>query len=247
MDIQLTRAVFLRRYKRFFADVRLADGSVVQAHVPNTGSMRSLQTPEVEAWLTPASDPGRKLRWTLTLLGTPGGGLALVDTGLPNRLVAEGVVAGTVPELAGYALCRREAAYGSRGSRCDLLLTAPGRADCFVEIKNVTMASETHPGRADFPDAVTERGAKHLAELTDLARDGKRAVQFFLVDRSDCDHAGIAAAIDPDYAAALTLAVAAGVEVVCYRAALAPDRVTVGRACPFTAPGPPSRPVRPRA
>lgn len=236
MDLHLTRAVFLRRYQRFFADVRLADGRVVQAHVPNTGSMRSLQTAGVEAWLAPAADPARKLRWTLVLLGTPAGGLAVVDTGLPNKVVAEGVAAGAVPELAGYAACRREAPYGSRGSRCDLLLTAPGRADCYVEVKNVTMASEVVPGRADFPDAVTERGSKHLAELADLARAGTRAVQFFLVDRSDCTAAGIASGIDPGYAAALGRAVAAGVEVVCYRADIAPTRVAVGAACPFTSP-----------
>lgn len=231
MELTLVRGIFRRRYNRFLADVDL-DGRTVTVHVPNTGSMATLNDPGVDAWLNPASTPGRKLPFTLTLLGLTDGGLALVDTGLPNALVAEGVAAGAIPELAGYTQVRREVAYGSRGSRIDLLLTAPGRPACHVEVKNVTMRSPSTAGRADFPDARTTRGLKHLEELSDVARAGGRAVQFFLVSRSDCHRAGIAATIDASYAQALVQAVAAGVEVIAYRAELSPTCATVGRPCP---------------
>jgi len=230
VDLNLVHGVFCRRYKRFLADVEL-DGHLVTAHLPNTGSMATLLTPGMDAWLRPATNPARKLPFTLTLLGLPAGGLALVDTGLPNAVVAEGIAAGAIPELSGYTTLRREVAYGSRGSRADLLLTAPDRPICYVEVKNITMRSSQVVDRADFPDARTARGAKHLAELTDVVRAGGRAVQFYLMSRSDCTSAGIAAGIDPDYAQALRQAHAAGVEVLAYRAEVTPRSIAIKNRC----------------
>lgn len=228
----LIRARFLRRYQRFLADVVL-DGRTVTVHVPNTGSMATL-LPEAheerECWLAAATTPGRKLPYTLVLLGLADQGLALVDTSLPNRLVEAGIVAGRIPELAGYATLRREVAYG-QSSRIDLLLDDPTKGSCHIEVKNVTMAGA--PGRAVFPDAVTARGRKHLEELTQLARAGRRAVQFFLVARTDCTRAGLAVDIDPMYAEALRMAQEAGVEVIAYRATISPGSITVGSACGF--------------
>lgn len=242
MRFDLTPAIFLRRYQRFLADVRLADGSVVTVHCPNSGSMRSLLTPETPCWL--AHHPGgtRRLRWTLTLLQVSGSGWAVVDTQLPNGVVAEGIEVGAVEELLGYASMRREVAYGTEGSRIDLLLEHPGRPPCWVEVKSITQSGR-EPGLAAFPDAVTERGAKHLRELSRLARSGARAVQFYLIDRTDCDRATVAADMDPGYAAALREALAAGVEVLCYRADVTPIAFTVGWPCPFTLPAE-SPPVR---
>ena len=231
----LIEARFLRRYQRFFADVRLADGSVVQAHVPNTGSMRTLLAGEATAWLRPADNPHRKLHWTLVLLATPDGGLAVVDTALPNAVVAAGIAAGLVPELAGYASLRREVPYGL-ASRIDLRLEHPERPACLVEIKNVTMASSEDAQRADFPDAVTVRGRTHLSELAAQARVGQRCVQFFLVDRSDREACGIASEIDPAYAHALREAMVAGVEVLAYRADISPHGIAIGTRCPFVVP-----------
>ncbi|HEX3134761.1 MAG TPA: DNA/RNA nuclease SfsA [Planctomycetota bacterium] len=242
MELDLIRGTFLRRYKRFLADIELPAGTpggqrrLVTVHVPNTGSMKTLLTPGMDAWLRPATDPKRKLPFTLVLLGLPAGGLAVVDTNLPNRVVADGIAAGEIPELAGYSSCRREVTYGSRSSRIDLLLESPGRPPCYVEVKNNTMASQATPGRSDFPDAVTERGRKHLAELSDVARGGGRAVQFYLVDRSDCERSGIAAGIDPAYAIAVHEAIAAGVEILCYRAEISPQVISVGRRCDFDSP-----------
>ncbi|TVR45997.1 MAG: DNA/RNA nuclease SfsA [Planctomycetota bacterium] len=238
--MRLREGRFLRRWKRFLSEVELDNGEVVTAHCPNSGSMATLLNPGIAAWLRHDPSPKRKLAWTLVLLETPAGGLAVVDTQLPNRVVAEGVAAGLVPELAGYGRARREvsmhcAAMGDENSRFDLVLDAcpNGRPACIIEIKNDTMLSQHQPGRADFPDARTERGAKHLRHLAALAQAGFRCVQFYLVNRSDCDSGGIADYIDPAYAVALGLARAAGVEVLAYRAEIQPQRLGIGQACPF--------------
>ena len=216
MRLHLEPAILERRYQRFLADVIRPDGSRLTVHVPNTGSMATLHNPGCAAWLRLATNPARKLAYTLSLVGTPGGGLSIIDTGLPNGLAFEAVCAGTIPELAGYAGIRREVRYGSRGSRIDLLLTGHAtRPDCWVEVKNVTMLGA--PGRADFPDAVTERGLKHLEELSDVVADGMRGVQLYLIDRTDCRAAGIAHGFDPAYGAMAKRAALAGVEFLAYR------------------------------
>ena len=227
----LVQARFVRRYKRFLAEVVL-DGRSEIVHVPNTGSMATLRHAGADAWLARAANPKRKLLWTLVLLGLPDGGLALIDTSLPNRLVHEAVAAGRVAELAGYAQHRREVPIGSAGSRCDLLLTADDGRRCWVEIKNCTQLG-SEPGRCDFPDAVTERGTRHLHELSERVAVGDRAVQFYLLSRTDCDRVGIARGIDPAYGAALDAAQKAGVEVVVYRARLSSAEQRVGERAIF--------------
>ena len=146
MNLDLERGRFQRRYKRFFADVERDDGSVVVSHLPNTGSMATLLHDNVDAFIRFDGNPKRKLQWTLTLLGTTGGGLALVDTALPNRIVEEGVLAGAIPELSGYPRLRREVKYGEQNSRIDLLLEGD-QGPCYVEVKNCTMASSAKRAR----------------------------------------------------------------------------------------------------
>ena len=217
--LPLERTVLRRRYNRFLADVERTDGSVITVHVPNTGSMATLNHPGCDAWIAAAANPNRKLAWTLTLVGTPGGGLAIVDTQWPNRLVAAGITAGRVPALTGYAHLRREVVFGSRGSRADIALTGHAtQPDALIEVKNVTMLGA--PGRADFPDAVSERGQKHLAELADVAQAGGRAVQFYCLSRTDCAGVGLAEGIDPAYAAAARRAAAVGVQFHAHRVVL---------------------------
>jgi sugar fermentation stimulation protein A len=214
----------LKRYKRFLADVELDDGTVVTAHCPNTGSLLGCKQPGSRVVLRDSQDPRRKLRYTFQSIRV-GRGLVNVDTALPNAVVADAVARGTVPELAGYASLRREVAYG-RGSRIDLLLEDPGRPRCFVEIKSTTLAR----GRtALFPDAVTERGRKHLGELADAVRAGDRAVQFFFVSRGDVARFAPADDIDPAYGQALRAAAEAGVELVAYSARVRPDRLELAR------------------
>jgi sugar fermentation stimulation protein A len=214
----------VRRYQRFFAEVELAGGERLVAHCPNTGSLLGCLAPGSRVWLRDSGNPARKLRYTWQAVRV-GRAWVNVDTALPNRVVAEAVRAGRVPELAGYARVRREAPYG-RGSRIDLLLEDDERGTCHVEVKSTTLVEG---GVALFPDAVTERGTRHLAELARLARAGKRAVQFFFVSRPDVVAFRPADAIDPDYGRALRRAVLAGVEVLAYAARVEARRLELAR------------------
>ena len=223
----LLRGRFVRRYKRFFADVEFDDGRVVPVHCPNSGSMSGLQTSGAEVLVSDSEDDARTLRLTLERVRV-GRTWVGVNTMLPNRIVRAGIEGGLVAELAGYDDVRAEVVCGP-SSRIDLLLAAPGRPRCWVEVKNTTLRDGAV---ARFPDAVTERGRKHLGELVRLVREGDRAVMFFLVNRGDCRSMGPADAIDPEYGLALREAAAAGVELLAYRAVLRGPTAAVGRRLP---------------
>jgi sugar fermentation stimulation protein A len=227
--VPLVRGTLVRRYKRFLSDVTLESGETVTAHVANPGSMIGLTEPGSEVWLSPNTNPKAKLAWRWELIRV-GGHLVGVNTAHPNRLIEEAIAAGAIAELAGYAVCRREVRYGVN-SRIDLLLEDSGRPPCYVEIKNVNLRRGLS-GRetaAEFPDAVTKRGAKHLVELSEMVAGGARAVMLYLVQRDDCDHFRIAEDIDPAYAAALTAARARGVETLCYACDMRLDGIGVAQ------------------
>ncbi len=229
----LIRGRLLKRYKRFLADVALEDGAEVTAHCPNPGSMLGLDAPGSEVWVSPARNPKRKLAYTFELIRV-GPGLVGINTQHPNALAAEAIAAGSVPELAGYEAARREVKYGEN-SRIDLLLETPGRPPCYVEVKNVHLkrAPEGPTGDAEFPDSVTRRGTKHLAELSRMVESGARAVMLYVVQREDCDRFRVAADIDPAYNAALAKARKAGVEAICYACRISPEAIELDRALPL--------------
>ncbi len=229
----LIRGRLQRRYKRFLSDITLDDGSEVVAHCANPGSMMGLAEPGAPVWLSPSRNPARKLKYSWELVEVPsdkGQALVGINTGRANALVAEGLEAGKVPELAGYARRRAEVRYGAK-SRVDFLLEDPGRPACYVEVKSVTLKRQ--PGLAEFPDAVTARGTKHLGELAEMVRQGQRAVLFFLVQRGDCGRVAPAADIDPAYAEALDRALAAGVEILCYQCNLSPAGIALDEGLPL--------------
>lgn len=233
----LVPGALIRRYKRFLADVTLPDGRGVIATCPNTGSMLGCARPGSPVWLSVSNDPSRKHRYTWELVSVRSGEgwiLVGINTGLPNRIVREAIEAGAVPELAGYESIRGEVAFGEERSRVDLLLSSAGRPPCYVEVKNVTAAVED--GVALFPDAVSERGAKHLRELARIVSTGARAVQFYCVQRGDVREVRPADAIDPAYGKALREAIAQGVEVIAYRAEVTREGIRLDTRIPVVCP-----------
>lgn len=224
----------LRRYKRFLSDIELSDGERVTAHCPNPGSMMGLAEPGMAVWLSPSRNPARKLAFTWELVDA-GTSLVGINTGWANSLVAAALADDGIPELSGYREVRREVPYGEN-SRIDLLLGRAGREACYVEVKSVTLRRDGERAaspRAEFPDAVTARGAKHLGELARVAQAGGRAVLFYLVQRGDCRRVAIASNIDPGYARAFDDARARGVEVFCYDCRVGPEAIELGGRLPF--------------
>lgn len=231
--VPLVPATLVRRYKRFLADVELADGTLTTAHVANSGAMTGLAPPGARVWLAPATGPGRKLAFGWELVEADfgvGSELVGVNTMHPNRLVAEAILAGQVPALAGYARLRREVKYG-RNSRIDLLLEDDARPPCYVEVKNVHLMRS--PGAAEFPDCVTARGAKHLVELAAMAGEGARAVMVYLSQIGSARSIALARDLDPAYGAAFDLARAAGVEAIGLVCALDRDGIEVAGEVPM--------------
>ena len=217
----------LKRYKRFLADIETASGELLTIHCPNTGSMLNCMSEGCRVWFSRSDDPKRKLPGTWEIAETPQGRLACVNTARANALVEEALRAGVIAELVGFDNLKREVAYGLENSRADFRLDfASGPA--FIEVKSVTLGFDGTPVAA-FPDAVTQRGSKHLRELAALARDGVRAVQLYCVNLSGVDAVRPAEEIDPVYAAALREAVAAGVEVLAYGVELTPEAVRISR------------------
>ena len=230
----LVRGTLLRRYKRFLADITLESGAEILAHCANPGSMMGLAEPGSEVWLSPNTNPKAKLDWRWELVRV-GGDLVCINTAHANRVGEEAIGAGEIPELAGYASLRREVKYG-QNSRIDILLEDDARPPCYVEIKSVTLRRPdgAHPGAAQFPDSVTKRGAKHLAELANMVDSGARAAMLYLVQRGDCDHFRLAADIDPAYAAAMTDARARGVEALCHECGVTPRGIEIARPMKIT-------------
>ena len=207
-DSPLIPATLVSRYKRFLFDAVLEDGTAVTGFCPNTGSMRGLTTPGSRIWLSQHNSPTRKYRHMLELVEADGTVVG-INTGMPNRLAEEAITHGRIPQLTGYTGLKREQKYGIN-SRIDFLLSAPGRPDAYVEVKNVHFTRVK--GLAEFPDSPTKRGAKHLEELGDAAEAGYRAVMLYLIQRSDCQRLRICDDLDPVYFSAFQRAMTRGVE-----------------------------------
>lgn len=218
----------IRRYKRFLADIVLEDGTEVTVHCPNPGRMIGLDAPGSRVWLSRSGNLKRKLPLTLELVEADGS-LVGINTLHPNRLVEEALRADRIEELAGYEVIRREVGYDER-SRIDLLLSKPGRPDCYVEVKNVHLRRFA---MAAFPDTVTARGARHLGALRRQVEAGARAVLLYVVQRTDCAEFAVADDIDPVYAQAFREALAGGVESLCRACTISLERIELALPLPI--------------
>jgi sugar fermentation stimulation protein A len=229
----LIPATLVRRYKRFLADVVLNAGETLTVHVANPGSMIGLSTPGARILLSKSDNARRKLAYSWELvevdLGS-GAELVGVNTSYPNALVREAIAAKQIPELDGYSVVRREVRYG-RNCRVDFLLEGADRPPCYVEVKNVHLMRQSR--LAEFPDAVTARGAKHLDELVAMAARGARAVMLFVIQIGSADRFTVARDIDPRYATALDRARRSGVEALAWQCQVSAEAISVGRPVPI--------------
>ena len=224
---KLYQGTLLKRYKRFLADVRLADGQVITAHCPNSGRMQTCSETGRPVYVSRSTNAKRKLPYTWELISMPTS-LVGVNTLVPNRLVKKAIIDHEIPELDDYESIRSEVKYG-RNSRIDLLLSSPGQPLCYVEIKNCTLV-ETR--LAMFPDAVTARGLKHLLELEHQVTTGQRAVMFFLIQRQDAVSFRPADHIDPEYGRKLRHARQQGVEILVYDVRIDLKQITINAPVP---------------
>jgi sugar fermentation stimulation protein A len=225
----LVRGRLVQRYKRFFADVVLESGEETTAHCPNPGAMLGLNEPGMGVWLSRSDDPKRKLAHTLEFVDD-NGGMVGVNTMRPNALVAEALAEGAVAEVTGYEIVRREVKYGVN-SRVDFLLESPDRPPCWLEVKNCHLRRDGT--LAEFPDCVAARSLKHLRELSNEVAKGARAVQLFVIQRTDCEAFEACHDLDPAYAAGLRDAAARGVEVLCYACDISPEEIRIARRIPW--------------
>jgi sugar fermentation stimulation protein A len=216
----LIPGTLIKRYKRFLADIELESGDIITAHCANPGAMLGIKDPGLRVWVTHNPSPSRKLHYTWeiveadnTLIGT--------NTHLPNKIAHEAITAGVVSQLTGYSEILTEVKYGEN-SRIDLLLKAPNKLDCYVEVKNVHLKQHD---TALFPDSVTKRGTKHLQELMKMAHQGHRAVMLYVIQRNDCKNFAPAAKIDPVYAENYIKARENGVECYAYECEVSHEEI----------------------
>lgn len=229
-DSPLVPGRLVRRYKRFMADVQLQDGSIVTAHCANSGAMLGLLTPDSPVWLVsfpPESTRKLSYSWEIAQEGQT---LVGVNTSLPNKIVAEALAQGLLPEFSGFPHVQREVRYGEN-SRIDFLLSDPQTNQrCYLEVKNVHFKQGAS---VLFPDAVTERGAKHLKELMAVRQQGHRAVMLYIVQRNDCQVFGLAEDIDFFYAQQARAARAQGVEFLAYSCHISLSEIRLDRTLPI--------------
>ena len=229
----------MRRYKRFFVDMELDNGSIETAHCPNTGSMLNCLIEGSLCYFSRSDNPRRKLKTSLEYVTCSSGKMACVNTHRANQIVKEALLAENIEELIGYANIASEVKYGEENSRIDFKLSGKDKPDCYVEVKSVTLSGGIgEESIGYFPDAITTRGQKHLRELMAVKLAGHRAVLLFSVQHQGIRCVRPAAHIDAEYARLITEAVENGIEVLAYQALLSPEELRVGQAIPFELPSP---------
>ena len=222
----LIKAILIKRYKRFLADVILEDGSETTIHVANTGAMTGCAEPDDILWLLSNDNPKRKYKLSWELTQTPDNHLICVNTARANQLTKIALANHIISELQGYKTISPEVKYGDENSRIDFLLTAPNRPDCYLEVKSCPLLQD---GQGFFPDTVTTRGQKHLRELMEMKRLGHRAVLLFAVLHDGINNVKAAGHLDPLYEKLMQQAINCGVEVLAYRATISVNGIELSQ------------------
>ncbi|AVL72456.1 DNA/RNA nuclease SfsA [Providencia rettgeri] len=222
----LKSATLIKRYKRFLADVTLPNGEEITIHCANTGAMTGCATPGDTIWYSTSDNPKRKYPYSWELTQTANGDFICINTLRANQLVAPALAEKHIPELSEYSIIKPEMKYGSENSRIDFFLSNSELPDCFIEVKSVTLLENGH---GFFPDTVTLRGQKHLRELSQIAKEGKRAILLFVALHTGIHVASAAAHIDKKYAQLLEEARQSGVEVLCYQADITVQQMALGK------------------
>ena len=207
---KLISGVFIKRYKRFFVDVKINKSTVI-AHCPNTGSMLGLLKKGNKVWLTQTSNPNRKLKYTLQIIEDKGTKIG-VNTHLTNKIFLDALKKNLLQEISGYIKIETEVKFG-KNTRFDFLILNK-KDKIFIEVKNVTLSRRKK--LAEFPDAITDRGLKHINELLKASKKNFKIFILFLVQRDDCKSFSVAKDIDPNYADALIKAVKNKLNILCY-------------------------------
>lgn len=227
---ELKQAKLLKRYKRFLVDIETAQGELT-IHCANTGRMTGCADSGFTAYYSTSNNSKRKYPHSLELTQNLAGDLICVNTSMANHVVAEAITNQIIPELIGYSTLKQEVKYGDENSRIDILLSDNNKPSCYIEVKSVTLLEEN--GKGYFPDAVTTRGSKHLRELVAMKNAGHRAVLFFLIQHTGIQSVAPAAHIDANYASEIKKALAAGVEILCYRTNICSEQIVIDKSIPF--------------
>ncbi|MCW2255876.1 sugar fermentation stimulation protein A [Providencia alcalifaciens] len=227
----LQPATLIKRYKRFLADVMTPEGEMMTIHCANTGAMTGCATPGDKIWYSTSNNEKRKYPHSWEVTQTLKNHLICINTLRANQVIAEALSQKQIPELSEYNIIKPEVKYGSENSRIDFFLFGNGLPDCFIEVKSVTLLENNH---GYFPDTVTERGQKHLRELTIIAKEGKKAILLFAVLHTGIFEVSAAAHIDKQYAKLLDEAIENGVEVICYQVDITEKKISLGQKIKFT-------------
>lgn len=224
---KLYKGRLIKRYKRFLADIILDNGEKITAHVPNSGAMTSCIEPNCSVWVTYHDNPKRKLKYTLELTKM-GQNLICTNTGVANKISIEAIKDGTIKELQGYDNLTPEQKYG-KNSRIDILLENENER-CYVEVKSVSLRLDN---TLAFPDAITTRGEKHLIELSNMVKQGHRAVMLYIIQRTDDLPFRLANEIDKKYANSFNQVSKLGVEALVYQSEISLEHIKVKKKISF--------------
>ncbi len=218
---ELLKGTLVKRYKRFFADIKYKK-KIITAHCPNSGSMMGLLNPGNEAWFTESDNPNRKLKYTLQIIGV-NKKLVGINTHLTNKIVLEALKEKKIESLSKYKNIKTEVKF-SDNTRFDFLISND-KDKCFLEVKNVTLVRKAN--LAEFPDAITSRGTKHLKELIAAKKKGYESCILYLIQREDCKYIKIANDIDKNYKKTFDDAIKSGVKILCYDCKLNNEEIII--------------------